>query len=402
VYDFGLRKREVLVALEQAIRELARGARAAVVSVALVSLSVVATTGSLAAFSELAVALQRLSSDGEAASEIDISKCRACKYVLLRAAMLHDGAAPALRLIEKSSASTIRIRGFNSQHVRARSVRAVCVDQRDLPRGVSWVSREARARWLERADGAGILVGEKLWPRRAETFGSVPVLTTDLGRILVEGRLRNRAELSSSALLNHSVVLPNSRRFAAFCAAGSEVWRISAADSAALRRMVYEVDGELRTWLSLRPTREAPYRFGTADLFSRMVLRLVAKMGKWFQFLPISVALLCASGIFAVNVLEASARVHDFGVMRGVGATQSVIVLQLVCEAIGVAIIGCGFAFLLLSVTGLLVLSGTEGVLSMLLGAGVALTMTLLGVLIPGVNAARSVSISALEGRGVE
>lgn len=363
------------------------------ISVLLVSTSVLCVVGADRAFLRLADVVARLADGGDGATAtIDIERCRGCEHAWR--------ASPALRRhVVVHSASAIRVRRVGPLPTPGRSVPVICTPPWRTPSRVQWQTPAAKQSWFRAMPPAGVLVGASLAPP-ADRSAEALVLETTQGPWPVLGTLHPRPLLAHDAAENGAIVVPWRAPFLGLCNRGRRHWRVEAPDSTALRARIAQVESALRIAHGLGPGDDGAWRVSAPDRFAVLVRALVRRFSRWILAVPVVVSLLCGAGLFSVQALEGTARVHEFGVRRAVGATRAVLIGQLCVEAALVCVAGVAVGAIVLAGAGLLgtaLPEVTHGLLAALL---VAAPLSIVGLVIPGLAAVQAVSIAGLEGRG--
>lgn len=362
-------------------------------SVALVATSVLLVVGAERAFARLASVVSRLADGGVTyRATIDISRCAHCARMRASSSILQQ-------LVHVTSATTIAVHRIGNTSTRRRPIPVRCVPPERAVAGVSWVSAAARRAWGEPSNPPVVLLGADLAPVRrsaaAETF-----VHTSAGVWRVGGVMHARSLLADNAGENAAIVVPWQAPFRELCDRGRAQWAAVASDSVGLRYRVSQVVDELRTQHGLRPAQTLPWYVGTTDRFAVLVARIVSRFRLWILAVPLTIAVLCGAGIFSVQALASTARVHEFGVRRAVGATRQALLGQLLLESLLVGVAGIALAGGCLAAAGLLGTNWAESWQLLTMAAAVALPLCTVGLLLPGVSAMRASSIASLEGRG--
>jgi hypothetical protein len=377
------------------VSALATSTTGTATSIALVVTSVACVVGADRAFLSLGQLVQQLADGGNSpAAQLEVTACPKCPAALSSWARLHPQ-------LERSAVTTVVVSGVGGSTIPRRTVPVRCVPPAQTPAAVSWWSSGGRLAWHEpptlgTSHGA-VLAGVDLAPRRRGNERAITMQTT-AGAWAVIGTLPARPLLSQHREENGALLVPWRAPFDRLCRGGTPLWRVVARDTLALTRALTEVDAALRRDLQLRPTDAPPWRVRRLDRFGTLVRGLVDRFSRWLMVVPLVVMVLAGAGIFSVQALESAARIDEFGVRRAVGASRTTLMGQLAVEAMIVSVVGVALATAGLWLAGLLEAGAVALWRAAAQGAGIALLMTTLGMLLPGVSALRAASIASLEG----
>jgi hypothetical protein len=377
------------------VSALATSTTGTATSIALVVTSVACVVGADRAFLSLGQLVQQLADGGNSpAAQLEVTACPKCPAALSSWARLHPQ-------LERSAVTTVVVSGVGGSTIPRRTVPVRCVPPGQTPAAVSWWSSGGRLAWHEpptlgTSHGA-VLAGVDLAPRRRGNERAITMQTT-AGAWAVIGTLPARPLLSQHREENGALLVPWRAPFDRLCRGGTLLWRVVARDTLALTRALTEVDAALRRDLQLRPTDAPPWRVRRLDRFGTLVRGLVDRFSRWLMVVPLVVMVLAGAGIFSVQALESAARIDEFGVRRAVGASRTTLMGQLAVEAMIVSVVGVALATAGLWLAGLLEAGAVALWRAAAQGAGIALLMTTLGMLLPGVSALRAASIASLEG----
>ena len=377
------------------VSALATSTTGTATSIALVVTSVACVVGADRAFLSLGQLVQQLADGGNSpAAQLEVTACPKCPAALSSWARLHPQ-------LERSAVTTVVVSGVGGSTIPRRTVPVRCVPPGQTPAAVSWWSSGARLAWHEQptlgTSHGAILAGVDLAPRRRGNERAITMQTT-AGAWAVIGTLPARPLLSQHREENGALLVPWRAPFDRLCRGGTPLWRVVARDTLALTRALTEVDAALRRDLQLRPTDAPPWRVRRLDRFGTLVRGLVDRFSRWLMVVPLVVMVLAGAGIFSVQALESAARIDEFGVRRAVGASRTTLMGQLAVEAMIVSVVGVALATAGLWLAGLLEAGAVALWRAAAQGAGIALLMTTLGMLLPGVSALRAASIASLEG----
>jgi hypothetical protein len=377
------------------VSALATSTTGTATSIALVVTSVACVVGADRAFLSLGQLVQQLADGGNSpAAQLEVTACPKCPAALSSWARLHPQ-------LERSAVTTVVVSGVGGSTIPRRTVPVRCVPPGQTPAAVSWWSSGGRLAWHEQptlgTSHGAVLAGVDLAPRRRGNERAITMQTT-AGAWAVIGTLPARPLLSQHREENGALLVPWRAPFDRLCRGGTPLWRVVARDTLALTRALTEVDAALRRDLQLRPTDAPPWRVRRLDRFGTLVRGLVDRFSRWLMVVPLVVMVLAGAGIFSVQALESAARIDEFGVRRAVGASRTTLMGQLAVEAMIVSVVGVALATAGLWLAGLLEAGAVALWRAAAQGAGIALLMTTLGMLLPGVSALRAASIASLEG----
>jgi FtsX-like permease family len=393
------------VAIVLACRALRASPVTSAIASGLVALCVVSVLGATLVFRDLANTLVRLAV-GNAGYEasVDINDCASCSRLFFRPdGRRREHLNVSLSLLANFSpvrSVTVATRALGDTRTGGRRVTVLCVSRTFALDGVEWWGTSSKELWVRNANARDVLVGAQLV--EAQTSPSQPLaIVTEFGRWRIIGRVREQPLLSADAGLNQSLVVHDEGPFATLCRRGRESWRVVARDSSRLATQLSQLRDSLRSLERLAPREREPWSVRTDGAFRRLTARIVAKFSLWLAWIPVVVALLCGSGIFALNVVQSADRLHEYGIMRTVGATRRRLLMQLWTEAALIAAIGTGCAIALLTTAGAISLrDSAQFAQALTVSIGAASVLTVIGIVLPGLSAIRTRSIAALEGRG--
>ncbi len=358
-------------------------------SATLVCVSVVCVVGAERSFSRLAHVVESLAQGGaEYTATVDISRCPSCVR------MRRD--APSLQhAVDEVRITQARVYRVAAGRRAERRVAVHCLPVSRVPRGVQWAASGHIADWSDAVGVPTVVVGVRL-----AAFSGGAELRTHAGVWRVAGHARLRPPISASAAENDAILVPNRPPFAAMCANGTPLWRLSASDSVGLQVKMARAVDELRTMAAVRPSVRAAWQIVHDDRLAGVLRKLVARFAGWVLLVPSAIALLCGAGVFSVQALQSEQRTAEFGVRRAVGASRRDLIGQLLAEAMMTTVAGVTMAYVLLHAAGLLGSSASGVWRSLWLATAVALPLAVVGLLVPGLAALRASSIAQLEGRG--
>jgi hypothetical protein len=302
--------------------------------------------------------------------------------------------------VESRHWTHVSMRSLDDARRRGRSVPVACVNAAFPLETVRWVSPDAPREWRQAVSSEVILVlaGANVHP---STGADADVtLNTSAGRMRVVGRLRPVAAVTFDAQLNSAlIVFASNPAVKRLCRGEARELLVRPSAGAGFENVLGAVEDVVRTEERLRPATptSASFHIITDDLLRRLFAKLAETIGPWVLLAPLAISLICGIGAMAVNLVHSLERMHDFGVMRSVGATRRDLVLQLVVEAAMVAALAIVPPLLMVVTSGS---DAHRGLAAVAFGFIVAAALSLVGVLIPGLYAAHASRIVGLERAG--